>query len=390
MTQPFHPLAGLRVADFGLLTAGANTSAMLADLGADVIKIESGAFVDPFRRWLVNGTGEWWNESPQFHFTNRNKRGISVNLKNDRGREIVFDLLRRCDVLVENFSRGVLDRMGMGYAEVSAANPKLVYVSITSQGETGPYLHHRTYGSTLDAMGGIAALTGYPDGGPLISGGDVNYPDQVVSLLATGCVLAAVREARKTGKGAHVDISQREVVSFLLGEEIVSASADPGRAATRQGNMEAGLTLQQCFLAADGKWVAVTVRDADAEKGLRPLIGEGALADELAAWVGSRDAGEASRQLRGAGVAAAPSNTGADMLATPGLLGESVAWADGGMMLKGMPYSFDGSSFVVERAAPSLGADTHEVLISLLGIDPAEIDRLDAQGVLSNTPVGAT
>ncbi|WP_441232059.1 CaiB/BaiF CoA transferase family protein [Tardiphaga sp. 215_C5_N2_1] len=385
--QSFRPLAGIRVADFGLLTAGSNTSAMFADFGADVIKIESGAFMDPFRRWNPDGKGDWWNNSAQFHFTNRNKRGISVNLKSAEGRVVVLELLRHCDILVENFSRGVMERIGLSYAEVSAVNRALVYVSITSQGETGPYRQHRTYGSTLEAMGGLAAMTGYPDGEPLISGGDVNYPDQVVSLQAAGLVMAAVRAARRSGKGAHVDISQREVVSFLLGEEIVSASATRTSKAARKGNAEPGILLQQCFRASDDKWVAVTVSGPLDERHARTLVGqEGSLANALASWVSVRDATSASQLLCEVDVPAAPCNNGDDLLRAPEMLGESIVWSEGGVMLKGMPYSFDDAPFVMNRPAPSLGAHTREILRSILGFDEAKIDRLETEGILSDRP----
>ena len=231
------PLAGVRVLDFGLLTAGANTSAMLADLGADVLKIESGAYLDPFR---VVGKPDsddgWWNRSPQFRFTNRNKRGLALNLKDPEGQRVIRELAAHCDVVVENFRRGVLDRAGLGYAALKEINPRIVFAAISSQGDTGPERMNVSFGSTLDATSGIASLTGYEGEEPRISGMDVNYPDQIVSLFATGIVIAAVMEARRSGTGAFLDFSQREVASFTLGEEILAASADPTRRLGPRGN----------------------------------------------------------------------------------------------------------------------------------------------------------
>ncbi|HYC65764.1 MAG TPA: CoA transferase, partial [Reyranellaceae bacterium] len=175
------PLTGVRVLDFGLLTAGANTSAMLADLGADVLKIESGAYLDPFR---VVGKPDnddgWWNRSPQFRFTNRNKRGLAIDLKSKDGQRVLREMAAQCDVVVENFRRGVLDRAGLGYTDLKAINPKIVFAAISSQGDTGPERMNVSFGSTLDATSGIAALTGYEGEEPRISGMDVNYPDQIV------------------------------------------------------------------------------------------------------------------------------------------------------------------------------------------------------------------
>ena len=227
----------MRVLDFGLLTAGANTSAMLADLGADVLKIESGAYLDPFRVvGKMDDDEGWWNRSPQFRFTNRNKRGLALNLKDPEGQRIIRELAAHCDVVVENFRRGVLDRAGLGYEALKAINPRIVFAAISSQGDTGPERMNVSFGSTLDATSGIASLTGYEGEEPRISGMDVNYPDQIVSLFATGIVITAVMEARRSGKGAFLDFSQREVASFTLGEEILAASVDPSHRLAPRGN----------------------------------------------------------------------------------------------------------------------------------------------------------
>ncbi|HPU54338.1 MAG TPA: CoA transferase, partial [Burkholderiaceae bacterium] len=254
------PLTGVRVIDFGQLTAGANTSAMLADLGADVIKIESPANLDLFRAIGAPDRGaDWWNRSPPFRFSNRNKRSIALDLKSAEGLAQVRELIARSDVVVENFRRGVLERLGLDYARLRELNPRVVLASISSQGETGPNRLHASFGSTLDATGGLAALTGYAEGDPQISGSDVNYPDQVVSLISAGLILAALKQVRSSGQGTRLDISQREIVSFLIGEEIVAAGADPARQTQRAGNREAGVLLQDCFRCADGRWLALSV-----------------------------------------------------------------------------------------------------------------------------------
>lgn len=383
-----RPLHSLRVADFGQLTAGANTSAMLADLGADVIKIESASYMDLFRHWRPGEETDWWNKSPTFHFTNRNKRGVSLDLKRPEGREVALALVASCDVVVENYSRDVLERLGLGYAAVSARNPCIVYASVTSQGETGPYRMHRTYGSTLDAMGGLAALTGYEDGQPLVSGWEFNYPDQVVSLLAAGLVIAALREARRTGRGGHLDISQREVVSFLIGEEIAAASVGLDDApAGPKGNAEQDILLQDCFRTVDGRWVALTVPGAQEADRLRHLVGPGAsLRGATCAWLAGRSQDAALDALRAERIASAPVNNGHDLLASPQRVGTSLAWGKDGTLYKGMPYSIEHAPFAVVRRAPDLGADTRDVLRTVLGLDDAALDALDASGVTSCKP----
>ncbi|WP_395712999.1 CaiB/BaiF CoA transferase family protein [Reyranella sp.] len=366
------PLSGVRVLDFGLLTAGANTSAMLADLGADVIKIESGAYIDPFRvvGKMDNDDG-WWNRSPPFKFTNRNKRGLAINLKDPEGQRVIRELARQCDVVVENFRRGVLDRAGLGYAALKECNPRLVFAAISSQGDTGPERMNVSFGSTLDATSGIASITGYAGEEPRISGMDVNYPDQIVSLFATGIVITAVIEARRSGKGCFLDFSQREVASFTLGEEILAAAADPAYRLAPRDNGEAGVVQQDAYRCVDGRWVAATLESAD---------------PSLAAFCAGRDRRAAVADLLARGIGAAPCNDGNDLLADDALAGTTLVRDDNGWLVKGLPYRLDGRGITIERAAPELGQHTDEVLRELLGYGDAELTRLKDSGVTSTTP----
>ena len=250
--------------DFGLLTAGANTSAMLADLGADVLKIESGAYLDPFRVvGKLDDEDSWWNRSPQFRFTNRNKRGLALNLKSPEGQRVIRELAQQCDVVVENFRRGVLDRAGLGYKDLSAVNPRLVFAAISSQGDTGPERMNVSFGSTLDATSGIASLTGYEGEEPRISGMDVNYPDQIVSLFATGMVITAVMEARRTARAASS--TSRSARSRRSPSAKRSWRLRPIRPA---GSAVAATSRRACvqqdtYRCRDGRWIAVTLAAPD-------------------------------------------------------------------------------------------------------------------------------
>jgi len=366
------PVSGVRVLDFGLLTAGANTSAMLADLGADVLKIESGAYLDPFRViGKIDGDEGWWNRSPQFRFTNRNKRGLALNLKDPEGQRVIRALAAHCDVVVENFRRGVLDRAGLGYEALKAVNPRIVFAAISSQGDTGPERMNVSFGSTLDATSGIASLSGYEDEEPRISGMDVNYPDQIVSLFATGIVIAAVMEARRSGKGAFLDFSQREVASFTLGEEILAASADPAYRLAPRGNGAAGVAQQDAYRCNDGKWIAVTLAKADSG---------------LGSFCAGKDSTAAVAELLARGIAAAPCNDGNDLLHDGQLAGVTLVRDAQGGLVKGLPYRLDGKGIAIERAAPDLGQHTDAVLRELLGYGDAELSALKKSGVTSTTP----
>ena len=252
------PLAGLRIIDLGILTAGASTSAILADLGADVIKVESPTYLDPFRGTPGTSRADgWWNNSDAFKSTNRNKRGMCLDLKSPRGRKLFLELAAQSDVVVENFRRGVMQRLGIGYDALRAANNGIILASVSSQGENGPDAGNISFGSTLEATSGLAALTAYEDGVPLVTGMDLNYPDQVGSVFAAAAIVASLHAVQRSGVGVHLDISQRELTTYLLGDAIM-ASAHEGAAA--RGNASPEYLLQDTFATKDG-WIAISLKD---------------------------------------------------------------------------------------------------------------------------------
>lgn len=336
------PLAGIRVVDLGWLTAGAASSTLLLDLGAEVIKVEGPGALDPFRDWVGAEPGtDWWNRSPFYNFTNRGKRSVCLDLKDPRGVATLLRLLEGADVLVENWRRGVLEQLGLAPAMLRARFPRLVIASISSQGETGPERDMVSFGSTLEATGGLAALTGLADGEPVLTGRHINYPDQVVCLFAAGAIVAALMQRDATGEGTHIDFSQRELTSFLLGEELLAAAA--GVPSPRHGNTDP---------AAPGE----------------DVVPDGA--GFRAVW----QAGSAPVR-NGAALAAAP-----EFRAGTAILSDAT-----GTPAKGVPFRFASRPPGLDRGCAPLGADNREVLAQA-GLTENEIAALEGAGVLATAP----
>lgn len=233
------PLTGVRVLDLGVLTAGAGTSSLLADLGAQVIKIESAERPDMFRFWAGS------DDSPLFHFSNRSKLGVDLNLKEPDGRAAFLELVSGADAVIENFRRGVLERLGLGFDELASVNSRIVLGSVSGQGLEGPRADHTTFGSTLEAASGFSALTIGEDGLPMVSGPNLNFPDQTVCLFAGAVLAAAITKSRVTGTAMHLDISQRDVAVHAVGpvvEQVARGSA-PSTWTVQRGSGEGWVAI---------------------------------------------------------------------------------------------------------------------------------------------------
>jgi len=302
------PLAGVRVLDLGVLTAGAGTSSLLADLGAEVIKVESAERPDMFRFWSGS------EDSPLFHFSNRSKLGIDLNLKEPTGRETFLDLVAQADVVVENFRRGVLERLGLGFGQLCAANPRIVLGSVSGQGSAGPRSGHTTFGSTLEAASGFSAMTAGADGVPVVSGPNLNLPDQIVCLFAAAALTAAVVQSRAVGRAAHLDISQRDVAVYACAP-IIEQSARG--AAPRTWLVESD---------ADDGWAAV---GADGSTRATALDGQGVLDACLEAGT------------------------------------SAIVRASDGTLVKGFPFTFEHRAMTIRGAAPGIGEHNERILESM-------------------------
>ncbi|PZU06487.1 CaiB/BaiF CoA-transferase family protein [Sphingomonas sp.] len=367
-----QPLAGRRVLDLGIITAGAGASAVLADMGADVIKIESSQYRDPFRRWPGHALED--GDSPFFRSTNRAKRSLGLNLKAPGAAAVFLRLVANSDVVVENFRRGVLERLGIGFAKLAVANPRIVLASISSQGETGPVADHVSFGSTLEAMGGLSWATGYVDGPPIITGRELNYPDQIATVFGAGMVAAAL--CGGVDEAVHLDLSQRELTTYLSGDLFGGAIDAPARI----GNADPLYVLQATAVADDGKWIAVSVRHDQASL-LASIVGSSSEA-AFENWLAHRPSAAAVAALNNVGIAADLVRAGDQLLGDDRVWSSALGEDQSGMLVKGSPFLIGDDDPGRYADARPLGGDTRAILRDVGGYDDAAIEELAATGIV--------
>lgn len=389
------PLEGLVVLDFGAITAGAAVTRILADFGATVLKVESADRPDTFRTWKMpedlrapQDPADPRQGSPYFPSNNVGKRAIAVDLKTEEGRRVIHELAACSHVFVENFRVGVAERLGIDEPTLRAINPDLLYVSLSSQGQTGPESRNRSFGSTLDLLSGLASFTGYEPDQPMWSSSDVNWPDQLVSLVGAAFLVYSLA----TGlRGSYLDISQREVVSWTLAAEIADFSVN-GVDSRITGNRRPGAAPHDTYATAgQDSWIAVScTQDAEREGlarclGAEELLGRDAAwwesnqdrVDELLRrWTATRTRDDAAGELRVHGVPSVPVLTAEDRAAMPEIARRLVRLTDGDVPIKGFPMTFRELRLPIRMHAPLIGEDTVEVLRSFTGLSDAEIDDL--------------
>ncbi|MEU6578828.1 CoA transferase [Streptomyces sp. NPDC046805] len=407
MTAATGPLSHLRVLDLGIITAGAASSQVFADFGADVIKVESTTYTDPFRNWTQIAAGPTDGtqplQSPPFASVNRNKRGIAIDLKTEAGRKVFLDLVAQSDLVVENFRRGVLDRLGIGFDALKQANPRIVLLSLSSQGLDGPEKGYVSFGSTLDGLGGVMALTGYDEQNPLWSGSNVNYPDQLVSFLAPGLALAGLRLRDTTGEAVHVDAAQREAVTSGVGETVLEYSRT-GTVTGPLGNRHPEFAPQGVYpsLGKD-EWVAVSVTDdaqwralcdvldlpeAQADPRFTTASGRQTHHDELDQLIGERtrahDKEALAADLQRCGVPASAVLVAHEVLVDDQLKALAFHQSVPGdpIVQRGMAFRLDRTPGTIRKPAPRLGEDTREVLTQILGLTEDRITALVREGAV--------
>ena len=390
-------LEGLRVVELGQVIAGTFGGMILSDLGAEVLKVEPPSG-DAGRRSAIYGVGE----ESAIHLTlNRNKRSVVIDLKTDRGREVLLDLVRSADAVVENFRPGVIDRLGVGWERMREANPEVVLVSVSGFGAVGPYRDHPAYDLILQAMTGHMSIMGEPDRPPVIMG--IPVADLLAGLFSAVAVLAGVEGRRRTGVGRHFDIAMFDVMLEMLAH-VGTLFLNTGIDQEPQGSAHPFITPWQAFRCADDRYVVVAPREEHFWTRLCEALGapdlstDPAFADAKARQANRdvllprleetfrwKDAASWLRELQAAGVPAAPVNRMGDMFEDPHVRARAMVRS---FPMDGREVRAVGNAIKVEGEAereatppPDLGQDTADVLRSVLGYDDDTIAVLESEGV---------
>jgi benzylsuccinate CoA-transferase BbsF subunit len=365
------PLEGIRVVDFGHVWAGPYAAATLADLGADVVKVESPKRLDVHRRqgpYPDNEAGI--NRSGVWNAQNRNKKSIALDLTDPAQREDARQLVRQSDVVIENFSPGVMKKLGLDYATLRELKPDIIMASLSAFGQQGPQSRYVGYGPSLDAWSGVCSLNAYPNEPPLALGG--MFPDTASALYAAFAIMAALRRRDRTGEGAYIDLSELEVSALLLADLLVEF---PGEETPQAwiGNADPYMRVQGTFpCKGDDAWIMISIDDDAAWRGLCDVLGgepKGDLDAAIARWTQQHTPDEAFKELQARDVPAGAALTIAQLLDDEQLASREffrvVQHPEVGQQTIYAPiWRFDEEPGET-RAAPLLGQDTEAVLAAL-------------------------
>ena len=398
-TPPKKPLAGLKVVELGTLIAGPFCTRILAEFGAEVVKVESPDGGDPLRKWrkLYEGTSLWW------YVQSRNKQSVTANLKHPDGREFVRRLVAEADIVVENFRPGVLEKLGLGWETLKEANPGLVMVRLSGFGQTGPYKDQPGFGAVGESMGGLRYITGFPDRPPVRTG--ISIGDSIAALWgAIGALMALRHREVNGGEGQVVDVALYEAV-FAMMESMVPEFDVFGFVRERTGNIMPGITPSNTHTTRDGKHVTIGANgdaifrrlmlamgrtDLAEDSGLADNAGRDARRDEvyglIDAWCREHDEGELLQKLEKAEVPASRVYSVADMFADPQFIArqmfETAHLPDGKpFRVPGIVPKLSATPGSTEWLGTALGEHTDRVL-SRLGYAAADIARMRAEGAV--------
>jgi crotonobetainyl-CoA:carnitine CoA-transferase CaiB-like acyl-CoA transferase len=397
------PLAGVRVIELGTLLAGPFTGRLLGDLGAEIIKVEDPGRPDPIREWgkaRYQGRSLWWPVQ------SRNKKCVTLNLRLERGQELLLELVRRADVVTENFRPGTLERWNIGFERMQEVNPGIILARISGYGQTGPYAKRAGFASVSEAMGGLRYINGFPDEPPPRL--HISLGDSLAGMFAAQGILAALywRDGAGSGKGQVVDVSLLEA-SFALLESTVTEYDRLGIVRGPGGTGLKGVAPSNIFKSSDDKWVVIAANADNVYRRLCEAMGQPELADDerfathlargdhqeelegiVAEWAGRHDALEIDRVLNEAGVICGPIYTIADIFEDPhvrarDMLLEHIDPEFGPYIGPGIVPKLSETPGAVRWSATwEEGSHNREVYGELLGLSDDELAALKEEGVV--------
>ena len=446
-----QPLRHYRILDLSRIWAGPYCTKLLADLGAEVIKLESLSVYDSHRGPVSPARGiaaypdgepgeQPWNRNGWFNCLHMSKYGITLELTSGRGRQVFEELVAISDVLIENFRQGSLERLGYDYPALRRLRPDLIYASMPAFGNTGPWKGYLGYGIGQEQLSGMAHTTGYPGDGPMKSG--INHGDPITGSHAAGVLLAALRRRRRTGRGMFIDVSQQESSVALMGGEVLAYQMTV-REPERRGNRSRWYAPCNAYPCAapgqpdagrpdadnghsggavsgaidDDRWITIAaytethwrelaaVMDADMDS---PVLAADArfatpaarLAHEdeldalIAGWTRGQDAFALAARLQAAGVPAGPVLRGPDLLDNPHYRArQTFVTVDhpqvGPKQYPGLPWKMSATPGALRWPSPALGQHNRQIYGGLLGLTAAEVDGLEAAGIIGDAPTGS-
>ena len=393
------PLAGIRVLDLSRVLAGPYCTMVLGDLGAEIIKVERPGAGDDTRAWGPPWAG---GESAYYLSVNRNKQSITLDIKQPEAQQIIRELADRSDIVVENFKRGTLEKLGLGYEQLSERNPRLVWATISGYGPDGPLADKPGYDFVTQGEAGIMAITGEPDGEPMKVG--VAIVDVTTGLNAAVSILAALHEREQSGFGQRLDANLfTSAVAWLV--NVGSNHLISGQPAKRYGNAHANIVPYQGFKARD-QYMTVAVGTNPQFQALCRILGipeygsdprfstnparvenREQLVADLQAIIETRDAGEWLEEMEKAGIPSGLINTVEQVFAHPQVLARNMVVeaphpTAGTVKMAGTPFDLSRTPASVRTAPPLLGEHTNQVLSEILGRSEADIDELRQKGAI--------
>ncbi|MGO4908496.1 CaiB/BaiF CoA transferase family protein [Pseudorhodobacter sp. W20_MBD10_FR17] len=406
-------LKGLRVLDLSRILAGPTATQLLADLGAEVIKIERPGKGDDTRGWgppfMTDAAGADTRESAYYLSANRGKQSVAINIADPQGQALIASLAAKADILVENFKAGDLARYGLDYATLAAINPRLIYCSISGFGQTGPNADRAGYDFLVQGEAGLMSLTGEPDRPPMKAG--VGIADLMCGMYAVVGILAAVQARHNSGQGQHIDIALMDTQVAMLVNQGVAHLTD-GQIPPRRGNDHPTIVPYGTFPASDGDFILAIGNDTQFAR-FAELAGAPGLAQDdrfatnaarvrnravLIGLVAGLTAGKTAADWLAAcaahGIPAGPINDLSQVFSSPQVAARGMkvqmphpTAGKGTVDLIGNPLKLSKTPICYTKAPPTLGADTHAVLQDHLGLGTAELLALQDAGVIEGTPL---